>query len=85
MQMDLIDFEIIKEYVEERLKDAELFANTRKEVMNYRAMAFGAILFCQKENFCSYEDIKEYWEDYAWQKFEDIAREKGKGPKVEVI
>ena len=80
-----IDFEIIKEYVGERLEVAKMFANTREEVMNCRAMAFGAIMFCQREGFCSYEDIKEYWDNYAWEKFEDIAREKGKGPKVEVI
>ena len=80
-----IDFEIIKEYVGERLEVAEIFANTREEVMNCRAMAFGAIMFCQREGLCSYEDVKEYWDNYAWQKFEDIAKEKGKGPKVEVI
>ena len=80
-----IDFEIIKDYVEKRLEVADIFANTREEVMNCRAMAYGAVMFCQREGFCSYEDIKEYWDGYAWQKFEDIANTKGKGPKVEVI
>ena len=79
-----IDFEIIKDYVEKRLEVADLFANTREEVMNCRAMAFGVIMFAQRIEIATYKEIKEYW-DYAWQKFEDIAKEKGKGPKVEVI
>lgn len=76
--------EDVKEFVEEYLEGAEMFANTREEVMNCRAITFGAIMFAQKIELVPYEEIKEYW-DWAWQKFEEIAREKGKGPKVEVI
>lgn len=80
-----VDMEIVKEYVEQRLVNAEIFANTREEVMNCRAMAYGAIMFAQRIGAITYEEVKNYWDNYAWQKFEDIAKEKGKGPKVEVI
>lgn len=80
-----VDMEIVKEYVEQRLVNAEIFANTREEVMNCRAMAYGAVMFAQRIGAITYEEVQKYWNNYAWQKFEDIAKEKGKGPKVEVI
>lgn len=79
------DFDDVKEFVEEHLENAEMWANTRQEVMNSRAIAFGAIMFAQRIELVPYEEIKKYWDDWAWEKFEEIAREKGKGPKVEVI
>ena len=83
--MKEFDFEDVKEFVGGYIESADLFANTRQEVMNCRAIAFGAIMFAQRIELVSYEEIKEYWDNYAWEKFEEIAREKGKGPKVEVI
>ena len=80
-----IDMEDVKKFVEEYLESAEMFANTREEVMNCRAIAFGAIMFAQRIELVSYKEIKEYWDDWAREKFEEIARAKGKGPKVEVI
>ena len=80
-----IDMENVKEFVEQRLVSAEIFANTREEVINHRAMAFGAVMFAQEYGPVAYEEIKEYWNNYAWLKFENIANTKGKGPKVEVI
>lgn len=77
--------EDVKKFVEEYLESAEMFANTREEVMNCRAIAFGAIMFAQRIELVPYEEIKEYWDNWAWGKFEEIAREKGKEPKVEVI
>ena len=79
------DFEDVKEFVEEYLENAEMFANTREEVERIRAIAFGVIMFAQRIEIATYEEIKEYWDNWAWGKFEEIAREKGKGPKVEVI
>ena len=85
--MKEFDFEDVKEFVGGCLENAEMFANTREEVMNCRAIAFGAIMFAQRIELVSYEEINEYWDNYAWEKFEEITREreKGKGPKVEVI
>lgn len=83
--MKEFDFEDVKEFVGEYLESAEMWANTRQEVMNCRAIAFGAIMFAQRIELVSYEEIKEYWDNWAREKFEEIAKEKGKGPKVEVI
>lgn len=83
--MKEFDFEDVKEFVDDYLESAEMFANTRAEVMNCRAIAFGAVMFAQRIELVSYEKIKEYWDDWAREKFEEIAREKGKEPKVEVI
>lgn len=83
--MKEFNFEDVKEFVGEYLESAELWANTRQEVINCRAIAFGAIMFAQRIELVPYEDIKEYWDNWAWLKFEEIAKEKGKGPKVEVI
>ena len=80
-----VDMEYVKEFVEQRLVNADVFANTHEEVMNCRAMAYGAVMFAQRIGAITYEEVQKYWNDYAWQKFEDIAKEKGKGPKVEVI
>lgn len=77
--------EDVKEFVEEYLESAEMFANTREEVEKIRAIAFGAVLFACRIEIVSYDEVKEYWDDWAHGKFEEIARTKGKGPKVEVI
>lgn len=83
--MKEFDFEDVKEFVGGYIESADLFANTREEVMNCRAIAFGAVMFAQRIELVSYEELKEYWDDWAREKFEEIAKEKGKGPKVEVI
>ena len=80
-----INFEDVKEFVSGELETAELFANTREEVMNCRAIAFGAILFAKRNDICTHEEVVDFWDEWAWEKFEEVARTKGKGPKVEVI
>ncbi len=82
--MKEFDFEDVKEFVDGYIESADLFANTREEVINCRAIAFGAIMFAQRIEVVPFKEIREYW-DWAWEKFEEIAREKGKGPRVEVI
>lgn len=77
--------EDVKEFVEEYLDNAEMFANTREEVEKIRAIAFGAVLFACRIEIVSYDEVKEYWDNWAHGKFEEIAKTKGKGPKVEVI
>lgn len=83
--MKEITMEEVKGFVESHLLSAELFCNTREEVRNRRAMCYGVIMFAQRYEIASYEEIKKYWDDWAWEKFEEIAREKDNGPKVEVI
>ncbi len=80
-----VNIENVKEFVEEYLKSAEMFANTREEVMNCRAIAFGGVMFAYNVGIISYNEVKKYWDDWAREKFGEIARVKGKGPKVEVI
>ena len=77
--------EDVKEFVEEYLENAEMFANTREEVERIRAIAFGGVLFAYRTDIISYDEVKEYWDDWAHGKFEEIARAKKNEPKVEVI
>ena len=77
--------EDVKEFVEEYLESAEMFANTREEVEKIRAIAFGGVMFAYKIEIISYDEVKEYWDDWAHGKFEEIARAKKNEPKVEVI
>lgn len=67
----------VKEFVEKMLRYAE-DATTFETVFNYRAQAFGVIMFAQK--FLPYDELERYWEgeDGIWQKFHNIAREKNR-------
>lgn len=80
-----IDMEDIKEFVGEYLESAEMFANTREEVEKVRAIAFGGVRFAYNIGIISCDEVHEYWDNWAHGKFEEIARAKNKGPKVEVI
>ena len=77
--------EDVKKFVEEYLESAEIFANTREEVERIRAIAFGGVMFAYRTEIISYDEVHEYWDSWAHGKFEEIARTKGKGLKVEVI
>ena len=73
-----ITMDMVKDYVEKMLVHAKecSFADM---VMNYRAQAFGVIMFVQK--FLPYDELEKYWEDIEngmWFKFNDIAREKSR-------
>ena len=78
------NMEKLKEFIEERVESAEMFANNYQEVMNCRAIAFGALRFSEHIGLVSYEESKEYW-DYIWNRFEQIGRNKKDEPKVEVF
>ena len=80
-----VDMEDVKEFVGEYLESAEMFANTREEVEKVRAIAFGGVMFAYSIGIISYDEVYGYWDSWAHGKFEEIARTKGKGPKVEVI
>ena len=69
---------VLKDFVEKEIKSAEILAITRREVLNCRGIAYGAVMFAQEAKLIPYEDIKAYWDDYAWNKFEEIAKEKDK-------
>lgn len=77
--------EELKLFVQDRLETAELFANTEQEVRNCQGIAFGAIRFAYVIRILSYEEMINYWDNYMLDKFNHIAQNAGKGPKVEII
>lgn len=79
------DMEDVKKFVEKYLEDTEMFANTREDVEKIRAIAFGGVLFAYGIGIISYNEVREYWDNWALEKFEEIARAKKNEPKVEVI
>lgn len=69
----------VKEFVEKCLKYSESeYTTTAEEVRNYRAQAFGVIMFTQK--FLPYDELEKYWEgeEGIWRKFYDIEGEKSR-------
>ena len=67
----------VKAFVEKMFRYAE-DATTSETVLNFRAQAFGVIMFAQK--FLPYDELERYWEgeNGIWQKFNDIARGKNR-------
>lgn len=65
----------VKDFVEKMLRYAK-DATTAESVLNFRAQAFGVVMFAQK--FLPYDDLERFWEgeEGIWQKFNDMAREK---------
>lgn len=77
--------EELRHFVECRLNSAEFFANTEQEARNCQGIAFGAVKFAHAIGILSYEEMVGYWDNYMWDKFNHIAQNAGKGPKVENI
>ena len=80
--------EMIKElkfFVECKLLTAEMFVNTEQEARNCQEAAYGAIRFAYAIGILSYEEMVDYWDNYMLDKFNHVAQNAGKGPKVEII
>ena len=77
--------ENLKLFVEVELESAELFTNTEHEVRNCQNIAFGAVRFAYNIGILTYEEMFDYWDDYILDRFNYIAQNAGKGPKVEII
>lgn len=73
----MITMDDVKAFVEKMLRYAE-DATTSETVLNFRAQAFGVIMFTQ--SFLPYDELERYWEgeNGIWQRFNDIAREKSR-------
>lgn len=73
----MITMDDVKAFVEKMLRYAE-DATTSETVLNFRAQAFGVIMFAQK--FLPYDELERYWEgeEDIWQRFNDIARGKAR-------
>lgn len=67
----------VKDFVEKMLRYAE-DATTSETVLNFRAQAFGVIMFAQ--SFLPYDELERYWEgeNGIWQRFNDMARRKNR-------
>ena len=77
--------EELRHFVECRLNSAEFFANIEQGARNCQSIAFGAVKFAHAIGILSYEEMVGYWDNYMWDKFNHIAQNAGKGPKVEII
>ena len=77
--------EELKYFVQCRLETAEMFANTEQEARNCQGAAYGAIRFAHAIGILSYEEMIDYWNNYMLDKFNHVAQNAGKGPKVEII
>lgn len=60
--------EKLKEYIENRYKDAEKNAKTWRDIENWRAQAYGALMFCLENGLVDENETEEYW-DIMWEKF----------------
>lgn len=77
--------EELKYFVQGRLETAEMFASTEQEARNCQGAAYGAIRFAHAIGILSYEEMVDYWDNYMGDKFNHVAQNAGKGPKVEII
>ena len=77
--------EELRHFVEGRLETAEFFANTEQETRNCQGIAFGAIRYAEAIGVLSHQEVLDQWDNYMLDKFNHIAQNVGKGPKVEII
>ena len=63
--------EKLKNYIENRYKDAEKNAKTWRDIENWRAQAYGALMFCLENDYVDYDEVTEYWET-MWNKFWEL-------------
>jgi hypothetical protein len=71
--------EKLKTFIEKKLDSAYTYAGTTKEVLNIRAQAFGAFMFCKEYNLVdNTEEMDRYW-DEMWLHFHRMAKERSIG------
>lgn len=61
----------LEEYFKEKLESAKTYKNSL-DILNLRAIAFGALDFCLENGMIEYEEIKDLW-DYYWEEFHKLA------------
>lgn len=87
-----MDYEImenkVKAFVLQKIEDAENYADSVSEVLNYRAIAFGALYFAANELFpCYNNDLAFWWERktrFEFQKIIDKIEKKNKMTKKQI-
>ena len=60
--------EKLKKYVNYVYARAEKSAKTWEDIENYRARAYGALMFCIDSDLVNYDEVSEYW-NVMWEKF----------------
>ena len=60
--------EKLQKLIEHCYKHAEKNAKTFRDIENYRAQAFGALMFCIDSDLVDYNEVSEYWDD-MWDNF----------------
>ena len=66
----------LKKFVEKKLEEARKYAVNAATVSNYRAIAYGAIMFADENGLVSSGDISKWWNDYIWIEFQRLIEEK---------
>ena len=64
-------FEQLKKYIEKMYDYAEKNAKTYRDIENWRAQAYGALMFCINNHLVNYDEIDCYW-TIMWSKFHDL-------------
>lgn len=67
----------LKAFVEEKLEEARKYAVDEVTVLNYRAIAYGAIRFAEENGLVSWDDTGEWWNNYIWIEFQKLMEERG--------
>lgn len=60
----------LKKFIEKQIKNAEVHAKYADEVYNYRAIAYGALLFADDNKLIDVDNY-DWWDDY-WIQFQNI-------------
>lgn len=63
--------EKLKKYIENCYKNAEKNAKTWRDIENWRAQAFGALVFCIDNHLVEYDNVANYW-TIMWNKFNNL-------------
>lgn len=63
--------EKLQKFIEDCYNHAEKNAKTFRDIENYRAQAFGALMFCIDNNLVEYDEVDKYW-DIMWEKFSQL-------------
>jgi hypothetical protein len=66
-----------KDFIIEQYKDAERFCETPEEVLNTRAIAYGALQFSINYLFPTFnKELGDWWQNIMWEKFNQLALDK---------
>ena len=62
--------EKLEKFFREKLENAKTYKET-VDVLELRAVAFGALDFCLANDMVEYDEVKDLW-DYYWEEFHKL-------------